>query len=155
MKGKIILETWFETGLGDFYACFISLKVAYDKLILLGYDVDVRINSRVSFYGDLNSQNRLLEECFNFTLFNNNVKLNTPINDEYTKLSTIAYAFNIYTHNEIKDTSEIESLDLYGYSIENVAKGGPYPDDNNRMTMLFNSKFIDEIKSYFGENIKF
>jgi hypothetical protein len=155
MKGKVILETWFETGLGDFYACFISLKVAYDKLILLGYDVEVRINSKVSFYHDLNSQNRLLEECLDFALFNNNLKLNLPINDEYVKLSTIAYAYNIYTHNEIKDVSEIESLDLYGYSVENVAKGGPYPDDNNRMTILFNSKFMDEIKNIVNPFGKF
>ena len=147
MKGKIILETWFETGLGDFYACFISLKVAYDKLTLLGYNVEVRINSKISRYGDVNSQNKLIEDCFDFTLFNNNVKINSLISDEYVKLSTIAYAYNIYIHNEIKDVSEIESLDLYGYSVENVARGGPYPDENNRKTMLFNSKFIDEIQN--------
>jgi hypothetical protein len=155
MKGRIILETWFENGLGDFYACFISLKVAYDKLISLGYDVEVKINSKVSRYRDLKSQNILLEECFDFTLFNNNVKLNSPISDEYVKLSTIAYAYNIYTHNEIKNVSEIQSLDLYGYSVENVAKGGPYPDDNNRMRMLFNSKFINEVKNIVNPFGKF
>lgn len=147
MKGKIILETWFETGLGDFYACFISLKEGYDKLKSLGYDVGVRINSRASFYGDLKSQNDLIEECFDFSLFNSNIKLNTPIGDDFIKLVTIEYAYTIYVQEENKDLLKNESLNLYGYSVENIAKGGPYPSDTNRKIPLFNDKFLNEINN--------
>jgi hypothetical protein len=147
MKGKIILETWFETGLGDFYACLISLKEGYDKLISLGYDVHVRINSKVSFYHDLKSQNTLLEECLDFSLFNENLKLNVPIDEDFIKLPTVAYAYNIYVHKENENLLEIQSLDLYGYSVENIAKGGPYPSINNRKRLLFNHKFLNEIEN--------
>jgi hypothetical protein len=146
MKGNIILETWFETGLGDFYACLISLKEAYDKFISMGYEVDVRVNSKVSRYGNIDIQNKLIEDCFDFNLFNNRITLNNPIDGEYVKISTIAYAYNIYTHNNVKDIDEIKSIDLYGYSVENVAKGGPYPTDINRNKMLFNDKFLNEIE---------
>jgi hypothetical protein len=147
MKENIILETWFETGLGDFYACLISLKEGYDKFISMGYEVDVRINSKVSFYGDLKSQNVLTEECLDFSLFNDNVKLNTPIDEDFILLSTIAYAYNIYVHKENENLLEIQSLDLYGYSVENIAKGGPYPSINNRKKLLFNDVFLNEIEN--------
>lgn len=158
MEHRIILETWFETGLGDFYACLIATKVGYDHLINLGYDVEVRINSRANTYGIglLEEHNKFLNEHFNLKYFND-CKINTPISDEFIKVKNVQYSYNIYVHKNSNLYDVINEIKLYGYSVENVATtpGGwaqPYPPKQN--DSLLSDDFIqklNEIKKEFGE----
>jgi hypothetical protein len=158
MENKIILETWFNTGLGDFYACLLSTKIGYDYLTNLGYDVEVRINSHTNRYGiGLDEEHhKFLNENFNLNYFKS-FFINQDIPSDYVKIRNVQYAYDIYIHNnsELQDT--INNLDLYGYSVENVStilggKSQPYPP--TQFDTLLNPNLINrlnKIKESFGD----
>ena len=158
MENKIILETWFNTGLGDFYACLFSTKVGYDHLISLGYDVEVRLNSYTNTYGiGLDEEhNKFLNENFNLSYFKS-YYINKSIPSDFIKVRNVQYAYDIYIHNSSNLHDVINSLELYGYSVENVStilggKSQPYPP--NQYESLLHPNLIDKlnkIKDSFGE----
>lgn len=142
---NVILRTWFQTGLGDFYACLLSTKIGYDFLKTKGYNVKVIISYESSHYG-MDLQTNLLNECFGLTVFDN-IGLNEKIPDNFKFCHNIDYAYEIYTVND-DICSEIDRSNLHGYSVESIFGGTPYPSEYYRDNLvLFKSNFIDEVKN--------
>ena len=152
MKNPIILETWFNTGLGDFYACLLSTKVAYDVLKNFGFDVELRINSHTNRYGlGLDEEYRIfLTNNFNLDYFDSYC-------ENYVKVKNVQYAFEIYIHKESELFEFLNKYQFYGYSVENVAtlyggKSQEYPPIQNKSLLHPNLlKKLEEISEEFGE----
>jgi hypothetical protein len=155
MKKFVIIKTWFNTGLGDFYACLLSTKVAHDFLKKINYDVEVRINSSLNKYG-LENQKKFIQNNFNMNCFDR-FSIDNPIPENFVLVKNVQHAFEIYVEKGSDSFMELRDIELFGYSIENVAtiNGGrsqPYPP--KQMTSLIHEnilKKVFEITEKFGE----
>jgi len=141
---EIILRTWFQTGLGDFYACLLSTKIAHDKLKSLGYTVIVIITYEHCHYG-CDDQTKLINNCFNLSEFDS-VQLNGKIPEDFSLYKNIQWAYEIYTKNNTNQDL-LNNITLYGYSVENIYRGQPYPDNTHRIKTLFSESFLNELES--------
>ena len=141
---NVILRTWFQTGLGDFYACLLSTKIAHDKLKSNGFNVTTIITYDYSHYGN-EEQTKLLHDCFDLSNFDV-LLINSPIPENYEFFKNIQWAYEIYTLPN-NNYELLHGLELYGYSVENIFKGQPLPEINFRKSTLFNSQFLTEIQT--------
>jgi hypothetical protein len=146
---KIILQTLFETGLGDFYTNLLSVKIGCDKLEKLGYSVEVRLNSNTYYYGKEDTL-LILKNCFDFNTFKS-FSIDNPIPKEFSFYKNIQHSYNIYIENGI-DTSLIDNINLYQYCCEKICEGNPYPENLYREDMSILSKtFLSDLESHIRD----
>jgi hypothetical protein len=142
---KIILKTWFETGLGDFYTCLFATKVCFDFLKSKGFEVEVFLTSNRFYYGE-DETIKLLKECFNLEYFDIfHIKKEIP--KEFIFYKNIENCFDIYISNK-EDRFFLEKNTFYQYSCEKIFHGNPYPEDSDRLKIhLLSEDFKNEIKN--------
>lgn len=144
MNKDVILEVKFNTGLGDFYACLLSMKVCYDELISNGFSVGVRLNYENNWYASPN-QYFIIENYFDLSQFGDDVKINYEIGNDYKLLDYVEYAFYIFIKNDLSNFSFIKDKKFYGYSVESITKGNPYPPINIRNNSLVSNRIKQEL----------
>lgn len=141
---KIILKTWFETGLGDFYTCLFATKVAYHILENLGYSVEVKLNSNRYIYGYEETM-EILNNCFSFNTFNS-FSIDTKIPKNFILYKNIHYAYEIYIEDSL-DALVLDNIDFYQYNVESITKGSHHPVDVYRKNIdLLSNNFKKEIE---------